>query len=105
MAGKAFDEMAVKSEKLAGLIEGIASSSSNQADGASQINKAIEEMDKAIQMTASSAEHIAAASEELNGQAESFNDVIRDLHRLIYGVAASGAEESKAVARSVRRLA
>jgi methyl-accepting chemotaxis protein len=105
MAGKAFDDMAVKSEKLAGLIGGIASSSSNQADGSVQINSAIGEMDRAIQMTASSAEQISAASEELNSQAESFNDVIRDLHRLIYGVAASGAQEPKAMTRSVRRLA
>lgn len=69
-AGKLISEIVPSIHKTADLVQEIAASSSEQASGVSQINKAITQLDSVTQQNASASEELASTSEELSGQAE-----------------------------------
>ena len=69
-AGKLISEIVPSIHKTADLVQEIAASSSEQASGVSQINKAITQLDSVTQQNASASEELASTSEELTGQAE-----------------------------------
>jgi methyl-accepting chemotaxis protein len=82
---KAFKESADISRKIGQLVDEIATASEEQAQGISQVGKAVAEMDKVTQSTAANAEESAAASEELNAQAEQMKVYVEDLEQVIGG--------------------
>lgn len=56
--------------KVAGIVDGIARASNEQATGISQINQGIMQVSQVVQTNSATSEESAAASEELFGQAE-----------------------------------
>ena len=61
----------------------IATASRDQADGISQVSKAVTAMDSQVQDNAASAEQGASAAEELSGQAEQMNEIVGRLLAII----------------------
>lgn len=57
-------------EKMAALMQEIASSSNEQASGIAQVNTGVEQVSMVVQTNSATSEESAAASEELSGQAE-----------------------------------
>ncbi len=86
---EAFRENAEISGKIGQLVDEIATASEEQAQGISQVSKAVAEMDKVTQSTAANAEESAAASEELNAQAEQMKVYVGDLVGVIGGSGSS----------------
>jgi len=82
---EAFKENAAISQKIAQLVDEIATASDEQAHGINQANTAMAEMEKVTQSTAASAEESAAAAEELNAQAEQMKVFVADLVNIVGG--------------------
>ncbi|HEV2691794.1 MAG TPA: methyl-accepting chemotaxis protein, partial [Verrucomicrobiae bacterium] len=61
----------------------IATATTEQSQGITQVNTAMTQMDKVTQSNAASAEESASASEELNAQAETLKATVADLNRLV----------------------
>jgi methyl-accepting chemotaxis protein len=80
---EAFRENVAIAGKVGQLIDEIAAASQEQAQGISQVNKAVAEMDKVTQRTAANAEESAASSEELTAQAEQMREYVGDLVSVI----------------------
>lgn len=70
-------------QKVTQLIGEIAAASNEQAQGISQISKAVAEMDKVVQQNAANAEESASASEELNAQAMTMKELVGELTMLV----------------------
>lgn len=62
--------------KTSQLVEEIAASSSEQKQGAEQINGALQQLNGVTQQNASSSEELASSAEELSGQAEELKRVV-----------------------------
>ncbi|MDQ5985202.1 MAG: hypothetical protein CSYNP_00907 [Syntrophus sp. SKADARSKE-3] len=69
-AGQMLNQIVPAIQKTADLVQEINAASSEQKNGADQINKAIQQLDQVIQQNAAAAEEMASTSEELTGQAE-----------------------------------
>ncbi len=82
---EAFAQVADGTIKGGELVAEIAAASGEQAQGITQINRAVAEMDKVVQQTASSAEESASASEELTAQADQMKGYLDDLALLVGG--------------------
>ncbi|MGE5479476.1 MAG: methyl-accepting chemotaxis protein [Chloroflexota bacterium] len=74
--GEALSEIKEHSQKLARVIEEIATASAEQAQGIAQINVGFHQIDKVTQQNTASAEQSASASEELSGQARMLKDML-----------------------------
>lgn len=83
--GESLSEINAQSKKVNELMDEIYASSQEQAQGITQINKAIIQMEKATQENASTAEETASASEELNAQALNLEEMVHQLRGLIEG--------------------
>jgi methyl-accepting chemotaxis protein len=81
----AFLEVADSSRKITEFVDEINISSTDQAQGIEQINKAIAEMNSVVQQNAATAEESSSASEELNTQAVQMQTAIGDLIGIIGG--------------------
>ncbi len=75
--------------KAAEIVADIARASREQADGISQVSKAIVAMDSQVQQNAASAEEGASAAEELSGQAEQLNEIVGRLLAIVGAGSAS----------------
>lgn len=71
--------------KISKLIDEIGTASSEQAEGISEINKAIAEVGVVVQGNASSAEEVSATSQELSAQAATMKGHVGKLTTLITG--------------------
>ncbi len=80
-----FGEVSGDVAKIGDLIAEITVASNEQAEGISQINKAMAAMDQVVQNIAGNAEEAASASQEMNGQAKQMEAVVEDLSNLIGG--------------------
>ncbi|HPJ34363.1 MAG TPA: MCP four helix bundle domain-containing protein [Spirochaetota bacterium] len=69
-AGKLIEDIVPQIQKTAELVQEINASSSEQANGITQVTQAIEQLDKGIQQNAAATEEMASTTEELLGQAE-----------------------------------
>ena len=69
-AGSLIEEIVPQIQKTAELVQEINASSSEQANGITQVTQAIEQLDKGIQQSAAATEEMASTTEELLGQAE-----------------------------------
>ncbi|MFH1983241.1 MAG: methyl-accepting chemotaxis protein [Pseudomonadota bacterium] len=81
----AFVQVADSAGKVGELVAEIAAASREQAEGITQVNRAVVEMDKLTQQNAASAEESASASEEMSAQAEQMTDLIGKLKYLVDG--------------------
>jgi methyl-accepting chemotaxis protein len=87
-----FQLIAGQAEKVASLVNEIASASGEQAQGIDQVNTAVSQVDTVTQGNAASAEESASAAEELASQAEDLNRMVSELRVLVEGgVAAATA--------------
>ena len=75
-AGEMLNKLVPDIRKTADLVKDITTASEEQANGAGQVNKAIQELDKVIQQNASASEEMASSSEELASQAEQLQSAI-----------------------------
>jgi methyl-accepting chemotaxis protein len=89
-----YRDVAVASKKVVELVNAIADSSQEQAQGVDQINKAIAELENIVQNNAGSAEESASAAEEMNTQADTMRDYLQGLADLVGG-GRKGNEMSK----------
>ena len=69
-AGKLIEDIVPQIQKTAELVQEINASSSEQANGITQVTQAIEQLDKGIQQNAAATEEMASTTEELLSQAE-----------------------------------
>ncbi len=76
-AGEMLKTMVPQIRKTSELVQEIAAASSEQNNGADQINQAISQLDTVIQKNASNAEEIASTAEELSGQAQQLQTTVR----------------------------
>lgn len=81
----AFGKVTANAKKVGDLVGEIAAASHEQAQGVSQISKAIAEMDKVVQQNAANAEESASAAEELNAQATGMKEHVGELVVLVKG--------------------
>ena len=81
--GDALNDIVNKARQVDELAAEVASSSSEQMQGITQINLAVGQVDKVTQANAANAEESAAAAEELNAQAESMKNSVRELLALV----------------------
>ncbi|MCW7754593.1 methyl-accepting chemotaxis protein [Desulfobotulus sp. H1] len=84
-AGEAFIRVSGQARTVAELLGEIACAASEQADGISQINKAVAAMESVVQNTAAISEESASASEEMSAQANFMEAVVRDLQEVVQG--------------------
>ncbi len=75
-AGDMLAKLVPDIQKTAGLVAEINAASGEQANGALQINTAIQQLNSVVQQNASSAEELAATAEELAAQTASMQDAI-----------------------------
>ena len=83
--------IAQQSKSVDTLVAEIASASTEQSQGISQVTVAISQMNEVTQNTAATAEECASASEELNGQASATQDTVHELLVLVGKAAAASA--------------
>jgi methyl-accepting chemotaxis protein len=86
-----FTGVASSAAKVGELVGEIATASSEQAQGITQVNTAVSEMDKVTQQNAAGAEESASASEQLNAQSEQLKAMVGDLMRVVEGHRPSAA--------------
>jgi methyl-accepting chemotaxis protein len=67
------------------LIDGVASSSTRQADTVTEVNAALLKLDATARESAANAETTASASQRLSVQAENLDRIVHSLSRLVYG--------------------
>jgi methyl-accepting chemotaxis protein len=82
---EAFGRVTTNAKKVGDLVGEIAAASHEQAQGVSQISKAIAEMDKVVQLNAANAEESASAAGELNAQAVGMKEHVGKLISLVKG--------------------
>jgi len=77
------DEHALKVNQL---LDEITTASREQAQGITQINKAVIQMESAVQRNASISQESAGTSERLSFQAQDMKDIVNELIRIVGGV-------------------
>ena len=93
----AFEKVAGDVAKVGELVAQIAAASNEQADGITQINKAMANMDAVVQNVARNAEESASASEEMSAQATQMRKIALEMSDLVNGYKRNGntAENKK----------
>ncbi|MDY0162138.1 methyl-accepting chemotaxis protein [Desulfobotulus sp.] len=84
-AGASFTRVSEQTRTVGGLLREIACAASEQADGISQINRAVAAMESVVQNSAAISEESASAAEEMNAQAHFMSSVVRGLQNLVRG--------------------
>ena len=82
---EAFKKNVEISEKISRLIDEIAAASQEQAQGISQVSKAVAEMDKVTQQNTTNAQESASAAVEMNTQAEHLKEFVKELAAVLNG--------------------
>ncbi len=80
-----FSEVEASANKMGELVGEISAATDEQAQGISQINKAVAEMDKVVQRNAGNAEESASVSEHMSAQAGQLKELAGDLSALVGG--------------------
>ncbi|MBN1942056.1 MAG: methyl-accepting chemotaxis protein [Phycisphaerae bacterium] len=90
----AFETIADRAGKVAGLVNEITAASREQTSAVEEVNGAVSEMDRVIQSNAASAEESASAGEELAHQADELRGMVRELRQLVDGNRVGNITES-----------
>jgi methyl-accepting chemotaxis protein len=85
-----FANLSVRTGKISGLIDEIATAAKEQTDGVNHINLALQEMDTVVQGTAATAEESSASSDELHAESNTLLEHVSKLQALINGEAGRG---------------
>jgi ABC-type transporter Mla subunit MlaD len=93
-SGEVLKNIVVSVKKVADLNSEISSASQEQAEGISQISKAMNQLDQATQSNAASAEEAASASEELSAEAVTLSRMVNDLKSIVDGHKKDGVLEA-----------
>jgi methyl-accepting chemotaxis protein len=88
--GKALAAIITDVGKVTELMNGIARSSEEQAQGVDQVNTAVSQMDKVTQQNAAGAEESASAAEELSAQSQTLRGIVDELAALVSGQRVAG---------------
>ena len=80
---ESLNQIVDKARTMNTLVSEIATASSEQDKGISQLTTAVQEMDKVTQSNASNAEETASASEELNAHADTLKETVLELVSLV----------------------
>lgn len=99
-----FEEVAASVAMSGRLLGEIAVASNEQAQGISQVNKAVAELDKVTQQNAANAEQSASASEEMNAQAERMRGFSRILTAMVKGGRNNEAESGGPIPEPVAAI-
>ena len=75
-AGSMLQKLVPDIQRTAELVQTIAAASSEQNEGASQINKAVQELDQVVQRNAAASEEMASTAEELSSQAQHLQQIM-----------------------------
>ncbi|MBL8967439.1 MAG: Cache 3/Cache 2 fusion domain-containing protein [Spirochaetaceae bacterium] len=89
-------------QKTAQLVQEIAASSSEQSQGAEQINAALIQLDKVVQRSASTSEELSATAEELDLQANALRDAVARFTLAEARAAAAGGPVKNAAIEPLR---
>ncbi len=89
-SGNVLKNIVTSVKKVSDLNNEIASACAEQANGITQINKAMNELDSSTQQNASSAEEVAAASQEMSAQAVVLQTLVKELGTVIHGGSQEG---------------
>lgn len=81
----AIEEIVASVTRVSELINGIAQTSREQAQGVEQLNTAVAEMDKVVQSNAAQAEQSASAAQELSAQSRATEEMVAELLALTKG--------------------
>jgi hypothetical protein len=81
-------------DKVGNILEEVAASAVENAQGVEQVNTAVNQMDQVTQSNAASAEETAAASQEMSSQAAKLNELVEDLQRIVGGSAGGNGTEA-----------
>ncbi len=82
---KSVSDIDDQSRKVSELLDEIAVATDEQAQGVSQINKAVSQMEVVLSSNAATAEESSSASKSLYDQTLNLNDIIGDLDRIVKG--------------------
>ncbi|MFO7569708.1 MAG: methyl-accepting chemotaxis protein [Smithellaceae bacterium] len=100
----AFKDNVASSVKISQLVDEIATASQEQANGISQINRAVAEMDKVVQQAAYNAESSAAASDSMNSEVNRLKHNMEGLLSAVgMGASSVSASYTKIVKPSVSK--
>ena len=91
----AFEETAENTKLVSTQVDFIASAAREQAQGITEINKAVGQLDQTTQVSAATAEESASAAEELSAQANQLSSVVATLHALVTGEKLGSAGNEK----------
>ncbi|MGE4424558.1 MAG: methyl-accepting chemotaxis protein [Pseudodesulfovibrio sp.] len=75
-AGSMLKELVPEISRTAELVREISAASKEQADGASQVNRALHQLDQVVQQNACASEQVAATSQTLNREAGLLGDAV-----------------------------
>lgn len=103
-SGAVLTEILESVTKMSQLNQEISTASSEQANGITQIGKAMNQLDQVTQVNAASSEEAAASAEELSAQAESLSTAIQTLVQVVRG-AGSSVQSVQVRGSSVRKSA
>jgi 3-deoxy-D-manno-octulosonate 8-phosphate phosphatase KdsC-like HAD superfamily phosphatase len=91
--------------KVAGLVEGIASANQEQADGIAQINTALQQMDQVTQKNSTLAEKLAATAKEAKNQAKELGEGVEKLTAILgVGAKVTPYEAKRRVKKAIKFL-
>ncbi len=76
MAGEKLKEMMPEIEKTTNLVQEISAASSEQSNGAGQVNSTMQQLNDVAQQNAAASEELASNAEEMNSQAAQLKEVI-----------------------------
>jgi methyl-accepting chemotaxis protein len=75
-SGRLLNELVPSVQKAADIVQEVSAASGEQAQGVSQVNRAMGQVDQATQRNASAAEELSSTAEELAAQAESLEQLM-----------------------------
>ncbi|TYT73375.1 methyl-accepting chemotaxis protein [Desulfobotulus mexicanus] len=84
-ARESFTRVSGQTNSVGKLLGEIAGAASEQAEGISQINRAVAAMESVVQNSAAISEESASAAEEMNAQANFMTAVVRNLQEIVQG--------------------
>ena len=85
--GEALSRISSTVQEVDGMVGEISSASHEQAQGVSEINKAINSLDQATQQNSAIAQRAATSAEQLNAQSIQLHHMVEDLFTLVNGSA------------------
>ena len=92
-------------DKVAGLVEGIASANREQAEGIAQINTALRQMDTVTQKNSTFAENLSSIAAQANNQADELKESLDNLTSILgVGAKITPGEAKRRVKKAVRFL-